>query len=184
MRFTTLSNYYLIDWWCNIGFHLFACWFDFRFCYSYFTGETGERELASTIILVLQANRLTKCASHPNIFVCYFVDPDLRVEIIFGKERTAESEGIDFEIVDIENSDHKLIPFFGSPWEKNKIWILVTSDCLLSRKIWWAVRIGSFYSTLRYFTDQKRQKGGTTGKWTLTIFKYKNEYYKQLVQKN
>ena len=29
------------------------------------TWETGGLELASTIILVLQANRLTKCASHP-----------------------------------------------------------------------------------------------------------------------
>ena len=29
------------------------------------TSETGGLELASTIILVLQANRLTKCASHP-----------------------------------------------------------------------------------------------------------------------
>ena len=29
------------------------------------TWETGELELASTIIFVLQANRLTKCASHP-----------------------------------------------------------------------------------------------------------------------
>ena len=66
MRFTTLSNYYLIDWWCNFDFYLFACWIDFRFCYSYIKWETGGLELASTIILVLQANRLTKCASHPN----------------------------------------------------------------------------------------------------------------------
>ena len=64
MRFTTLSNYYLIDWWCNFDFCLFACWIDFRFCYSYMTWETGGLELASTIILLLQANRLTKCASH------------------------------------------------------------------------------------------------------------------------
>ena len=64
MAFTTLSNYYLIDWWCNFDFCLFACWIDFRFCYSYMTWETGELELASIIILVLQANRLTKCASH------------------------------------------------------------------------------------------------------------------------
>ena len=65
VRFTTLSNYYLIDWWCNVDFCLFACWFDFRFRYSYLTWETGGLELASTIILVLQANRLTKskCAS-------------------------------------------------------------------------------------------------------------------------
>ena len=36
------------------------------------------------------------------MFVYYFVDPDLRVEIIFRKERTAESGGIDSEI---ENRD-------------------------------------------------------------------------------
>ena len=36
-----------------------------RFCCSYLTMETGGLELASTIILVLQPNRLTKCASHP-----------------------------------------------------------------------------------------------------------------------
>ena len=33
------------------------------FCYSHLTLETGGFELASTITLVLQANRLTKCAS-------------------------------------------------------------------------------------------------------------------------
>ena len=37
------------------------------FCYSYMASETGGLELASTIILVLQANRLTKCASHPKV---------------------------------------------------------------------------------------------------------------------
>ena len=30
------------------------------------------------------------------MFVYYFVDPDLRVKIIFKKERTAENGGIDF----------------------------------------------------------------------------------------
>ena len=55
---------WLIDWWGHVDFRLFACWFDSRFCYSYFTWENGGLELASTIILVLQANRLTKCASH------------------------------------------------------------------------------------------------------------------------
>ena len=37
----------------------------FRICYSYMAWETGGLELASTMILVLQADRLTKCASHP-----------------------------------------------------------------------------------------------------------------------
>ena len=40
------------------------------------------------------------------MFVYYFVDPDLRVEIIFRKERTAESGGIDFEIVDTDTFAH------------------------------------------------------------------------------
>ena len=75
MRFTTLANYHLIDWWCDINF-LFVCviiWFKL-FCYSNLRWETGGYGLASTIILVLQANRLTKCASHPNPFLkgnCY-----------------------------------------------------------------------------------------------------------------
>ena len=51
-----------IDWWCNV------CLVDeliLGFCYSDLTLETGGFELASTITPVLQANRLTKCASHP-----------------------------------------------------------------------------------------------------------------------
>ena len=37
----------------------------FRICYSYMTWRTGGLELASTMILVLQADRLAKCASNP-----------------------------------------------------------------------------------------------------------------------
>ena len=40
------------------------------------------------------------------MFVYYFVDPDIMVEIIFRKKRTAESAMIDFEIVDIDTSAH------------------------------------------------------------------------------
>ena len=53
----------LFDWWCNVHFRLFGCWL-IRFCHSFFTWEIGGPELASTIILVLQTNRITKCASH------------------------------------------------------------------------------------------------------------------------
>ena len=35
------------------------------FCYNNLSRKTGELELASTITLVLQANRLIKFASHP-----------------------------------------------------------------------------------------------------------------------
>ena len=55
---------------------------------------------------------------------------------------------------------HELIPFFGSPRGTNhKYGFLVTSGCLLSRKVWWVTRIGSFCPKLRYFTDQNRPKG-------------------------
>ena len=51
----------------TLSFCLFTWWFDSSFfCYSNLRRETGGFELASTITLVLQANRLTKCASHPN----------------------------------------------------------------------------------------------------------------------
>ena len=48
---------------------MFVCvmiWF-LLFCYSNLRRKTGRFELASTITLVLQANRLTKCANHPTI---------------------------------------------------------------------------------------------------------------------
>ena len=36
----------------------------------------------------------------------YYVDADPRIEIVFRKERRAESGGIDFKIVDIGTSAH------------------------------------------------------------------------------
>ena len=58
---------WLIDW--LIDDAMFVCVFDeliLGFCYSGLTWETGGFELVSTITRVLQANRLSKCASHPN----------------------------------------------------------------------------------------------------------------------
>ena len=54
----------VIDWWCTVC--LLTWSIDTRLCYSDLTLETGGFELASIITPVLQANRLTKCASHPN----------------------------------------------------------------------------------------------------------------------
>ena len=51
---------------------MFVCLLDeltLGFCYSGLTSETGVFELASTITLVLQAKRLTKCASHPKLYI-------------------------------------------------------------------------------------------------------------------
>ena len=68
-----LSNYHLIelpfDWLLDDA--MFVCLLDeliLAFCYSDLTWETGGFELASTITLALQANWLTKWASHP-IFI-------------------------------------------------------------------------------------------------------------------
>ena len=47
---------------------MFVCLLDeliLRVCYSDMKLEISVFELASTITLILQANRLTKCASHP-----------------------------------------------------------------------------------------------------------------------
>ena len=52
---------------------------------------------------------------------------------------------------------------------------LVTSGCLLSRKVWWAVRIGSFCLKLEYFIDRNCWKENEF----FPILKYKNESYKQ-----
>ena len=41
-----------------------------------------------------------------SMFVYHFVDRDLRIEIIFRKEGTAENGGINFEIGDICISAH------------------------------------------------------------------------------
>ena len=54
-----------------------------------------------------------------------------------------------------------------------KKWVyefLVTSDCLLSRKVLWAVRIGSFWSKIEAFYRPEWTKGGTTWKLILSIF--------------
>ena len=61
---------------------------------------------------------------------------------------------------------------------------LVTSGCLLSRKVLWAVRIGSFWPILEVFYRPEWTKRGTTWKWILSIFKFRNEWYKRLEQKS
>ena len=41
-----------------------------------------------------------------SMFVYHFVDPELRIEIFFQKEGTAENGGVDFEIVCMGISEH------------------------------------------------------------------------------
>ena len=52
----TLSNYHLIDWWCEVCFSLFTWWFDTRFLLQ--QSWYGKPVDSSS-------HRLTKCASHP-----------------------------------------------------------------------------------------------------------------------
>ena len=68
------ENYHLIELpfdWLIMWHQAFVCLRDDLIlaflCYSNLRRETGGFELASTITLVLQANRLTKCASHPRL---------------------------------------------------------------------------------------------------------------------
>ena len=71
MRFTNLSNYHLIDWWCDVSLCLFVfVMFDSSFFVTaIWDGKPVDSSSHSTITLVLQANRLTKCAS-PTCFAC------------------------------------------------------------------------------------------------------------------
>ena len=58
--------------------------------------------------------------------------------------------------------------------------MLVTLGCLLSRKVLWAVSIGSFWSKIEVFYRPEWTNGETTRKSVLVIFKFRNEYYKQI----
>ena len=91
------SNCHLIDWWCDVNICLFTWRFDSRFFYSNLTRETGGLKFASTITLVFQTNRLTKCASHPKSSV--LVTPNRDSYRIFspktgyyGTEKTPHSD--------------------------------------------------------------------------------------------
>ena len=60
--------YHITLWMINDEMLIFVYLLDeliVSFCHSNLTRKTGGLELASTITLVIQANQLTKCASHP-----------------------------------------------------------------------------------------------------------------------
>ena len=50
------------------------------------------------------------------MFVYHFVDPDLRVEIYFEKERSAENGGVNFEIGNIDTSAYLYWRLKKTPW--------------------------------------------------------------------
>ena len=58
--------------------------------------------------------------------------------------------------------------------------MLVTSRCLLSRKVLRAVWIGSFWPKIEVFYRPELTNRGTIWKSILSIFKFRNEYYKQI----
>ena len=62
------TPYRITVWLTDDAMLIFVCLLDKLILgvrYSNFTQETGGLELTSTITIVLQANQLTKCASHP-----------------------------------------------------------------------------------------------------------------------
>ena len=61
------------------------------FCYSHLALETGWLKPSLTIILVLQANRLTNCANHPIMFLsCCFVVPQLSFGLLLmGQDQSS-----------------------------------------------------------------------------------------------
>ena len=78
---------------------------------------------------------------------------------------------------------HELEPKKMGVWlrwvDKTQYRFLVTSGCLLSKKVWWAVQISSFLTKIEVFYRPEWTEGGTTWKWILSIFKFRNECYKQ-----
>ena len=62
----------------------------------------------------------------------------------------------------------KLVRLGAKTWADAFFWLLfgdktlyeflVISGCLLSKKVWWAVQIGSFCPNLRYFRDHNGPK--------------------------
>ena len=66
MKFTTLLNYHLIDDVMLISISLLDDLI-LGFCYKSLTKETSGFEFGSTTNLILQVNRLTKCATHPKL---------------------------------------------------------------------------------------------------------------------
>ena len=78
MRFTTLSNYHLIDWWCDVDSCLFTCWFDSRILLHQF--DTG--------------NRYYKQTDYPSVLVTPTISSGSWN--IFKKERLTEKERREF----------------------------------------------------------------------------------------
>ena len=60
------------------------------------------------------------------------------------------------------------------------IWLRWEEVCLLSRKVWWVVWIGSFWPKIEVFYRPEWSNVGTTWKWILINFKFRNEYYQKI----
>ena len=59
----------------------------------------------------------------------------------------------------VHELDPKKMGIWLWPGDKTLYRFLVSWRCLLSRKVWWAVCVGSFWQKLRYFTDQNGPNG-------------------------
>ena len=102
--------------------------------------------------------------------------------IIFFQIHPSAIIGKRYENVIVHELDPKKWVFSGGGWTKHNRF-LVTLRCVVSRKVWWAVWMGSFWPKIKVCYRPEGTKAGTTWKWILSIFKFRNEYYKQLGQK-
>ena len=83
MRFITLLNYPLIDWWCNVIFCLFPWWFDSRVLLQQFDTWNQWTRTRIDYCPCITRNQLTKCASHPS-HTCRGVHPDTFIKKRFN----------------------------------------------------------------------------------------------------
>ena len=81
---------------------------------------------------------------------------------------------------------------WAEPWKTgiclrwmDKTWYRywIASRCLISKKVWSAVRISSFWWKIEVFYRPEWTKRETAWKWIFSINKFRNEYYKQLDRK-
>ena len=121
------------------------------------------------------------------MFFYYFVNFNLRVEIIFRTERTVETVGLILKQWIQTPMQAGISPLadtlFWLPLGDKAIWIF----SYLRVSTFWEDMMGGpnrqLLLNIDVFYRPEQTKGGTTRKLILTIFKYKNGCYKQLEHK-
>ena len=152
------NNFSFFDW----PFRVYLCPFVDRF--------TSLIEM----LFIFTKKRVFECSEAD--FLSVFILPDLMLLVVGFRKRAVHKE-----CLVIGNEMYS--PWAAPPLKKKRTKqyrLLVTSGCLLPRKVWWAVWISSFWPKNQVFYRPEWTNGGTTWKWILSIFKFRSEYYKQI----